>query len=116
MMALVIANPACCCAFKAHSDSTSQTSNSCCSGKTDPSKKKEDKSCTCSQAKEKTSPEKHLFTVDLTFSLITPEPISTEIPLPKLSEAADFLAKWPPGRLPIPTVGNRLAINCTYLI
>lgn len=115
-MALVIANPACCCAFKAQSDSTSQTSHSCCLGKTSPSKKQDDKPCTCSQAKEKASPEEHLFSVDLTFSLITPEPISTEIPLPKLSEAADFLAKWPPGRLPISPLGTRLAINCTYLI
>jgi hypothetical protein len=117
VMALVIANPACCCALKAHPQKVSQSTHSCCSGKTDSSRKKNDKPCNCSSAHQKAAPGNDFFKADSGNVQLLPQlAASTEAPLPKLSEAADFLAKWPPGRLPVATIQTRLAGKCSFLI
>ena len=116
-MALVIANPACCCTFISHQAVSQQPSQSCCSGKKDPSQKKNDTPCTCSFAKEKAAPKADLFSPNpgTTILPLLANP-SPETLLPILPEAVVFLKKWPPGDLPVPTCGSRLAAKCSYLI
>ncbi len=113
-MALVIANPACCCAFTSDSEVSEQIVKSCCPQKEG---NKQHKSCACSIDKTKSSPE-----VDLNLpapaSIVLPLSASpsTEVFLPTLPEAVAFIAKWPPGRLPVATTRSRLAGKCSYLI
>ncbi|MEP2775649.1 MAG: hypothetical protein ABJQ29_03230 [Luteolibacter sp.] len=117
VMALVIANPACCCAFKAQVQKASQASHSCCSEKSNSSHRDKEKPCSCSTAHEKTTPDTDFFKAECGSCQLLPQlTVSTETPLPKLSEAADFLAKWPPGRLPVASTQTRLAGKCSYLI
>ena len=112
-MALVIANPACCCALTTPAQNAS---TSCCSGKSQDNDG-DKHSCPCSIDKQKSTHE-----VDLNIPVPTgPELQVAASPapatfLPKLPEAVSFLKKWPPGRIPLPTTGNRLAAKCSYLI
>ncbi len=113
-MALVIASPTCCCAFSSHFQSSPEVAQSCCSKK---DSSKEHKSCACSIDKKRSSPEVDLnlatpVGVDLP---LTPAP-SNELFIATLPEAISFLKKWPPGGLPVPTHGSRLAVKCSYLI
>jgi hypothetical protein len=117
VVTLVIADPACCCAFKSHPQNACQTTQSCCSGKTDPSRKKNDAPCNCSTAQQKAAPEKDFFKADSGSVKLLPQPTAaTEAHLPRIPEAADLLAKWPPGRLPVATIQTRLAGKCSFLI
>ncbi len=114
LMALVIASPACCCAFTSHFQSPQAIARSCCSNN---DSHKQHQSCSCSLDKKKSSPEADFnlaapVGVDLP---LAPAP-STELFLTTLPEAVAFLKKWPPGDLPIPTNGSRLAAKCSYLI
>ncbi|MGJ8643057.1 MAG: hypothetical protein ACSHX9_06585 [Luteolibacter sp.] len=117
IMALVIANPACCCTFTSHLAGSQQTSQSCCSGKKDPSQNQNDTPCTCSFAKEKAAPEADLFSPQPGSTILPPlANTSPDFSLPTLPEAVVFLKKWPPGDIPVPTHGSRLAAKCSYLI
>ncbi len=118
-MALAIANPACCCALKGHSQNGSENSSSCCAPSPNSGKdsKEQDKPCGCSFAKEKATPEHEAILPDLIPSQPLP-PVFAKNDcdhLPKLSQATAFLKKWPPGSLPTPSTATRLAAKCSYL-
>jgi len=119
IMALVIANPVCCCAFKAFSQTTSQASHSCCAGKSGKEKQKDGNTCGCASVEKKTAPENQPVLAQAgDFQPLIPGP-SLASPgkfLSDLPGAVAFIAKWPPGRLPVATTRARLAGKCSYLI
>ncbi len=116
-LALAIANPACCCAFSPENQA-SQASGSCCPSGSQTKKDDKGGSCTCSFAKEKAAPDTDLFKPNTSSSdfILLVAPCSDDDRISSLPEAVAFLAKWPPGRLPVPPVGTRLATKCSYLI
>lgn len=116
-LALAIANPACCCAFSPENHA-SQASGSCCPSGSQKKKDNKGDSCTCSFVTEKAAPDTDLFKSNTSNSdfLLLVAPCSDDDRISSLPEAVTFLAKWPPGRLPVPPVGTRLATKCYYLI
>ena len=117
IMALVIANPACCCAFTSSHKNSEQPLKSCCSNNSKDDSNQDHKSCNCSIDKQQSSLETDFnlpapVSADFQYS----ESPSADLFLPALPEAVAFLKKRPPGDLPVPTVGSRLAAKCSYLI
>src|SRR5690606_15582126 len=105
---------ACCCAFDSLQNHAAPVSSSCCSEETQEHK---EESCNCSIDHQKGSHE-----IDIN----VPAPVAVELPLqaaqlipdflPNLPESIVFLKKWPPERVPGPSVRSRLTTGCSYLI
>ena len=121
LMALVIANPACCCAFGCGSQDEEAPVHSCCSGSQDSNEEpdQENKTCTCFLEKEKAKTESDFLLSGGNFSDLIPAPnpaTDKAAFIPNIPVAVVFISKWPPGHLPIPSLGERLACRSSYLL
>ena len=125
IMALLIGNPVCCCFaadfFRDTDKSSSPEAHCCCTASKDGENERNDQdreSCPCLLKKK--------FAVGL--SLISPKlsgndcdslslPVTTaSLELPCVALAVVHISKWPPGSLPIPSLNERLARQCSYLL
>lgn len=121
ILALLIGNPACCCALGCQIDEGTPQKHSCCSGPSDPSDNSEDpdngeKGCNCSF--EKISD--HTFAPpNKIIKLLDGGVLAAEedlLTLPRIPVAVQCVSKWPPGSLPIASLSERLSRNCSYLL
>ena len=119
IMALVIANPICCCAFKDSCQTITQAPQSCCGDKSGKETQKDSKGCACASVEKQTAPENQpVLSQASDFQPLIPGPsfASPKDFLSELPEAVAPIAKSPPGRLPVATTRARLAGKCSYLI
>ena len=127
-MALLIGNPMCCCAIATlYGDDPDkeleQQDHSCCcpSVEQDDQEEKPDEpdSCPCflKEAKSLTLTQALLikFSDDDEMSKVLLR-TSCHFTLPHLSPVVSDLSKWPPGPLPTPSLGRRIALQCCYLL
>lgn len=122
LMALVIANPACCCVFGCGAGSDEEPVHSCCSGSLSGDENdsdEEEKGCQCFSKKKACSETDLVFLAGKTNPSIPNPPAFAEDPLellPKISVAVEFVSKWPPGHLAPPPLMRRLALHGCYLL
>jgi hypothetical protein len=121
LMALVIANPACCCVFGCGVGNEDKPVRSCCSGEAAPGDDDSDQkegSCSC-HLKKKASSDTDFFLKAGKPKDSIPSPVVVSDGadlLPKVAEAVHFVSKWPPGHLPPPPTSRRLAQHGCYLL
>lgn len=120
-MALVIANPACCCVFGCGIGTEDKPVHSCCSGETIPGGDDSDQkegSCSCHLKKKASSETDSFLDVGRPQHLIpSPSDYSDGAELlPQIAEAVQFVSKWPPGYLLPPPMSRRLAQHGCYLL
>lgn len=130
LIALLIGNPMCCCAMsglfaKDNQDEQKPTPriHSCCSHSVEFCEEEEEPerpdSCPCFLEKERFLPASETFSPPSEIGdevTKTPQQGGSSFLLPHLSPVVSNLKKWPPGCLPIPPTGGRLALNCCYLL
>ena len=69
--------------------------------------------------KGKANPESELFAFRGQFPDLASLPSDAaeeDFSFPKLPIAVQFVSKWPPGHLPVPSTLGRLAQHCSYLL
>jgi len=120
-LAILIANPGCCCGFACGEIRGEEVVHSCCSGKTSPEEndsEQEKGECFC-HLKKKVSPVTEVSMLpgpsqgpDSFPSDFLNESHVFEAP----SEATKFVSRWPPGYLPPPPMSRRLARHACYLL
>jgi hypothetical protein len=122
LMALVIANPACCCVFGCGNGSDEEPIHSCCSGSSSSDEndsEDEEKGCQCFSKKKASSETNIVFLAGKTSPPIPSPPALAEDRLellPNISVAVQFVSKWPPGHLAPPPLTRRLALHGCYLL
>ncbi|MGJ8677048.1 MAG: hypothetical protein ACSHX0_06000 [Akkermansiaceae bacterium] len=124
ILALLIGNPLCCCALALQISDADTPVHSCCAQQADPSNESEEekKPCQCPCDKDgKALSETHEKVDAAPAKNLDPHHVwllatEADLSLPRISTAAGHIAKWPPGRLPIPSMGERLASHCSYLL
>lgn len=124
ILALLIGNPACCCALGCGSPQTETTSH-CCSagtpitGESSQDEDEEREGCNCGFDK---APAENLGQ-----KILPPEnshdplggPLAltdAEMSLPRIPLAVQCISKWPSGVLPGLSISERLARKCSYLL
>jgi hypothetical protein len=122
ILALLIGNPVCCCALGCQSDEGTSQKHSCCSGPSDNSGDPEDgeKGCNCSFEKVSEKINDHaIVPPNKILKLLDGGVLAAEedlLALPRIPVAVQCVSKWPPGSLPIASLGERLSRNCSYLL
>jgi len=121
ILALIIGNPVCCCAFGMGSGNAGGSApHSCCSAPVGSSEDapEEPESCSCFLEKEKVTHEvtKVPQGVELK-QLDGPQADHEEFAaLVDLPVAVQAVSKWPPGAVAVLPLGERLATHCSYLL
>lgn len=123
ILALVMANPLCCCAFAATLEAGEPPIHSCCSGNNSDSggegqpDEREKRGCGCHLDRDKTTTEVALpGPPDEVRSPGFPAPAPAPFPGPPapLPLAVPLASKWPPGHLRPPSLRRRLACHGSY--
>ena len=124
-LALLIGNPMCCCAmatlYGADPDKEiALPDHSCCcpSVEQDDQEEKPD-SCPCFLKKVKSLPLTQTLFLNFTGDDEMAKALlrtSSHFTRPHLSPVVSDLSKWPPGPLPTPSLGRRIALQCCYLL
>jgi len=125
ILALLIGNPVCCCAFGCQSDEETPQKHSCCAGPSESSDHSGDrddgeKGCNCSFEKVSEKINDHaIVPPNKVLNLLDGGVLASEkdlLALPGIPVAVQCVSKWPPGHLPIASLSERLSRNCSYLL
>lgn len=123
ILALVMANPVCCCAFAATLEPGEPPVHSCCSGNhpeadgEDQPDQQEKRTCGCHLDRDKTSTEVALPGPPEEVrspGLSAPAPVPFPGPSAALPLTVPLTSKWPPGHLRPPSLRRRLACHGCY--
>lgn len=123
-LALVVANPVCCCAFTSTSNHDEAPVHSCCAGGSDsgPDREKQpddrqDRKCTCHLDQDKAATEVELPRPgeDRPDSGRLPRTMAAQLGwTANLALVEPLASKWPPGHLRPPSLLRRLARHGSY--
>ena len=122
LMALVIANPACCCFFGCGDiEEGKPFHHSCCSGESPSGEDDSDEEkggCNCFLKESALSETDTFLNAGRPQQSIDPPQIVSDgaETLPRVAQAVQCVSKWPPGSLPPPPMSRRLAQHGCYLL
>lgn len=118
LLAILVANPGCCCAFTLEDE---QNPRICCgnaSNSCEDSENETEGECCCPKKWNiKAESETRLKKSPVRSSLFTHQSlIPKRLHLDSISECWQGVIPWPPGRVLAPEVKARLALECSYLL